>query len=60
MNIITQGDLNRAKKVKRFECRECGCIFECDATEYRHESHRNEDYYCAKCPTCKRDVWTDK
>ena len=35
MKIIKEGDLNKLKKIKRFECKECGCIFEADKNEYK-------------------------
>lgn len=53
MKIIKPGDLSRIKKIKRFECPKCGCVFEADKEEYQHHaSWRNIDVYACKCPTC--------
>jgi len=35
MKIIKEGNLNKLKKIKRFECRECDCIFDADKNEYK-------------------------
>ena len=54
MRIIKQGDLNRLKEIKRFECKACGCEFEADNTEYNHQYSQREmcSWYEIKCPTC--------
>lgn len=54
MKIIKEGDINRLKKVKLFECMACGCVFEADRTEYVHQYSQREncDWYEIKCPTC--------
>jgi len=57
MTIIVEGDLNRLNKVKRFSCRECGCVFDADKTEYTAESQYNETYYKCTCPTCGNTVY---
>lgn len=58
MKIIQKGDLNRLKKIKRFECGQCGCIFEAENTEYKYEFSQRDNYgwYEAHCPTCHRTV----
>ena len=60
MKIIQPGDLNRLKKIKRFECEYCGCIFEADQSEYWAADamaalHDGLEATC-KCPCCHRDV----
>lgn len=54
MKIIKQGDLNKLKRIKRFKCEHCGCVFEADNTEYVHKFSQREncDWYEIKCPTC--------
>jgi len=58
MRIIKHGDVNKLKQIKRFECKSCGCIFEADNTEYKHEYSQREtcDWYSVKCPTCNKYV----
>ncbi len=61
MQIIKKGDLNKLKKIKRFECDKCGCIFEADQTEYKPTpgiaAQRGEGDYRCVCPYCKNEVW---
>ena len=52
MNIIKQGDKSKLKKIKKSECKECGCIFEAEKGEYQIGSQYNEIYYYCKCPCC--------
>lgn len=59
MKIIKQGDLNKLKRIKQFECKECGCIFEADKNEYKIGSQYNETYYFCVYPTCKNTVYRD-
>lgn len=56
MKIIIPGDADRLKKVKRFSCPYCGCVFEAEQGEYKRTSWRNEDYYIHPCPTCGKEV----
>lgn len=56
MKIIKQGDLDKLKQTKRFECKKCGCVFEAEKSEY--DIVNNDDYfystlYRAECPCCK-------
>ena len=60
MNIIKQGDPDRAKGVRRFECKKCGCIFEATAKEYQHSSQYNEFYTYCKCPCCNTYVYQEE
>lgn len=59
MKIIRQGDPDRLHKVKRFVCRECGCIFEADKEEYKTESQYNESYVWCECPYCANTAYED-
>ena len=53
MRIIREGDLSRLQKMRRFACRECGCVWEAGPSEYRTENgYRNDVYYVSACPTC--------
>ncbi len=58
MRIIYHGDVNKAKKIKRFKCGVCGCVFEADNTEYKTQYSQRENcaWYEIKCPTCDRFV----
>ena len=59
MKIIKEGDLGRVKRMRRFACRECGCVFEASASEYRVEpDYRNGSYCVHRCPTCGKEVKT--
>ena len=57
MKIIKEGNLDKLKKIKRFECKECGCIFEAEKDEYKWDSQYNETYYYCKCPCCYQTVY---
>lgn len=53
MKIIKEGII--PSTTKQFTCGNCGCIFECDDSEYRRETdctNINITYYTAVCPTC--------
>ena len=43
-----------------FECRECGCIFEADKTEYQYRKEcicsDYVDVYTCECPDCNNVV----
>lgn len=52
MKIIKKGDPGRLKAAKRFQCDECGCVFEADKGEYKCNMRYNEEYFYCKCPCC--------
>lgn len=56
MKIIKEGKVPTG--TKRFECKECGCIFEADKSEYVFPSslafQRDGIVAECKCPTCNR------
>lgn len=60
MEIIRKGDLRRLKHIKRFYCRDCGCVFDADNTEYQYDNQYNEEYWYCKCPTCGRNAYDTK
>lgn len=50
MEIIVPGSIPNTKE--RFECSNCGCIFKCDASEYKfHPDQREGDWIESICPT---------
>ena len=57
MKIIKHGDINKLKKIKTFNCKLCGCLFEADNTEYKTGFQYNEIYYYIKCPFCGKKVY---
>lgn len=60
MKIIKQGDLKCLEKIRRFECPDCGCIWEANAAEYRKEWDRNETLVVCECPTCRKSVYGEE
>lgn len=52
MNIIKPGNLDFLKGTKKFECRNCGCVFEADKNEYSCGSQYNDVFYICDCPCC--------
>lgn len=48
MRIIRAGDLRRCALLVRFECADCGCVFEAGPHEYIWE----RDARLARCPCC--------
>lgn len=57
MNILRKGDINKINRIKRFNCKNCGCLFEANKDEYRVGSQYNEEYYYCKCPFCHEFVY---
>lgn len=58
MNILRNGDLDRLKRIKRFICTDCGCIFEAEKTEYKNESNQRDGVqFSCKCPTCGKTCY---
>lgn len=57
MKIIKEGDLNKLKEIKHFECKKCGCIFEAEKDEYKWGNQYNETYYYCKYPCCHQTVY---
>lgn len=59
MEIIKQGDTQKLKRIKRFICSNCGCIFDADKNEYSIGTQYNETYYFCKCPFCSETVYVN-
>lgn len=58
MKIIKEGDLyNEKVKLLRFECTDCGCIYETtqNSDDYRYDITGKLIAYFASCPTCNRE-----
>ena len=60
IKIIEPGDLDRLKKIIRFECPDCGCIFEADQQDYKIAEpmaalHDGLEATC-ECPYCHHIV----
>ena len=60
IKIIEPGNLDKLYKVIRFECPDCGCIFEADQRDYKSPEpmaalHDGIEAIC-ECPFCHRDV----
>lgn len=50
---MKQGDPKRLRKVCRFHCWSCGCMWEADKGEYTvGPGQYNEDVYSMPCPCC--------
>lgn len=61
MEIIKQGNLELTKKIKTFECTNCGCIFKADKDEYSYAGAQyNTAYYKCQCPTCSYTVYVEE
>lgn len=58
MKIIKEGDLRILHRPLIFECKTCGCVFEADDTEYKHEYSQREmcGWDETHCPMCHRIV----
>ena len=59
MKILKQGKTKEEveriiKQTRQFECTICGCIFEADNTEYKHQCCQREatEWYECECPNC--------
>lgn len=59
MEIIVQGNLDKIKKTKEFNCLKCGCVFKANSGEYQYSwSQYNESYYSCICPYCGNKVYS--
>jgi len=68
MEIIKRGKIDT--EIKRFECKKCGTIFECDFHEYhprsRFDTSQGDRFwdgtlknYWHHCPVCLWVCWSD-
>jgi len=61
MKIIQKGNLKRKDKRYRFDCRVCGCVFECEDDEVREMfGSYNETVFAHDCPTCSEIVYGEQ
>lgn len=54
IKIIVPGA--KPDKMKRFECPDCGCVFDVDESDYYETESVIKRYYVAACPICGRSV----
>ena len=52
MKTIVEGNKDKLKEYKYFECKRCGWVGKADKTEYSHEEFQLKSYYKVACPTC--------
>lgn len=50
----------RQDKTKRFECSNCGCVFDADENDYYENDSLITRMYAAYCPTCGYAVWKEE
>lgn len=60
MNIISEGDPKKLKRLRRFNCKDCGCVFKADKDEYKANMQYNQTYYMCDCPCCGKSVTTSR
>lgn len=60
MKILKEGIIPTKFRPKRFECEECGCVFEASNSEYRvvRDNSTQETLAESTCPSCGCDVYT--
>lgn len=59
MKTIIQGNAERAKEYKYFECSKCGWIGKAEKGEYEYHSDQYQGDWCrVKCPTCHNVVYS--
>lgn len=56
MKILIPGHKEKVKKYKEFTCRDCGCVFLADQTEYTNVSDQNGSDVYADCPCCETRI----
>lgn len=56
MKVIKHGKEHKPKKVIRFICPKCKCMFRADLNECEHGYHNSVYYYMCCCPECKETV----
>lgn len=54
MEILKQGDIERIKETKKFECTRCGCVWKADNDEFQIYERPGFVEYYMKCPCCNR------
>ena len=59
MKIIKQGKLP-SKKIWTGTCMHCATEIECEQSETKSETHRNETDTWVTCPTCKQQLFVNE
>lgn len=60
MKILIPGNKVRLLKYKEFHCKDCGCVFIADQTEYKDFSSQNEGpIFVRACPCCAMNVFNN-
>lgn len=64
MVIIKHGSADRSDRLVRFECRECGCVFDMgpheryeNPKEYEGELRERGARYVCRCPCCNAECY---
>ena len=53
MKIIVEGNRDRIRRIIRFTCSACGCVWEADKSEYTYSyDQRDGEYSNMRCPCC--------
>ena len=61
MKIIREGSIDFLYRPIRFECHQCGCIFEAAKGEYEYCGNQREgDDYKISCPFCCKICYSIK
>lgn len=56
MKTIIEGDKERLKAYKYFECNKCGWAGKADKDEYKHYDNYQDCHYYVICPCCNSEV----
>lgn len=58
MRIVKEGVMSEKFRIKRFECDECGCVFDATNSEYRVvRGNMDEILAECSCPCCGIDAY---
>lgn len=53
MKIIVEGNPELPKRIIKFTCKSCGCVWEAGKDEYKYAyDQRDGEYSNMKCPCC--------
>lgn len=56
MKTIIEGDKERLKEYKYFECHKCGWAGKADKDEYKYFDCYQDAYHFVVCPCCNNEV----
>ena len=61
VEILREGSEYTYNKMIRFECEQCGCLFDANKNEYKYCGNQIEgDDWKMTCPYCKNTVYSNK